>query len=101
MIPKRLLPHTVTYEPFEESGGRGPTYGEPVTVRARVQFQGKLVRDSDSNDIMSSATVYFQPDDAPALGDRLTLPDGQPWIVIKRDENTGARTVEMVTVYVG
>ncbi|MFW0784865.1 hypothetical protein AAFP35_10105 [Gordonia sp. CPCC 206044] len=99
MIPKRLLPQTLTYRPILGRNSLGIIYGDPVTVPARVQFGNKVVRDGNGAEIVSSATIYLQPAETlPGLGDNVTLPDGTIRPVIATSDHVGARTVELVTL---
>ena len=101
MIRPRLLPHSVTYTPKLGDGAYGPTYGNPVTVRGRVQFQRRMVRTAQATEVMSAATVYFRPGNTPGIGALVTLPDGTEREVIVVAEHAGARNVELVAVDVG
>lgn len=51
-IPRKFLPHTVTYEEYEEGGRYGDTYKDPVTfqfVRVDELTSRALSQLSDSN----------------------------------------------------
>lgn len=97
MIPKRLLPQTLTYRPLEGRGSFGPIYGDPVTIPARVQYTSKVVRTGNGEEAVAAATIYVQPTaNLPGLGDTVTLPDGSVRPVIAVSEHVGARTVEVV-----
>ncbi|NLE82330.1 MAG: hypothetical protein GX610_22685 [Rhodococcus sp.] len=101
MIRPRLLPHTVTYKPMLGNGPYGPVFGDPVTARARVQFQRRMVRTAQATEVMSAATIYFRPGNTPGIGGMVTLPDGTEREVIVQSEHVGSREVELVSVDVG
>lgn len=101
MIPLSRLPHRLSFRPYRGSSSQGKVYGEPVPdVPARVEYKIKLVRDAQGKEVVSSATIYFQPILAPSIGDEVTLTDGVKRPVIARGENAGRRAVELVTVHV-
>lgn len=101
MIPLSRLPHRLSFRPYLGDGNRGKVLGEPVKdVPARVEMRVKLIRDQQGKEVVSSATIYFQPILAPALGDEVTLPDGVKRQVIARHDNAGRRRTELITVHV-
>lgn len=101
MIPARLLPQQITYTPYLGEGAYGPVYGAPVTVRARVNYERRLVRNSTGIEVTSSATVYLQPGATLTTGDTVTMPDGTSRQVIAVAQHVGQRDVEVVEVDVG
>lgn len=98
MIRPRLLPHTITYKPMLGNGPYGPVHGDPVTARARVQFQRRMVRTAAATEVMSAATIYFRPGNNPGVGGLVTLPDGTEQEVIVVAEHVGSRDVELISV---
>lgn len=61
MIPRRLLPNTVT---LIIGGGRnqfGPLPGEHRTVKALVEGGNRLIRDRTGAQVVSSVRVYTDP----------------------------------------
>lgn len=97
-IAKRLLPHRVTYRPLTGSGAYGDNFGDPVTdVPCRIQFQNRIVRDAQGNEVVASCTIYFRPQEAPTLGSMVELADGERPI-IARAEMTGSRHGHHVVV---
>lgn len=99
MIPKRLLPQSLTFRPLIGSGPYGDMYGDPVTVPARVQFGNKLVRDASGSEVVSSATIYLQPaENLPTVGAVVTLPDNSVRPIIGRSDHVGSREIEMVSL---
>ena len=97
-IPKRLLPQRLTYRPLEGSGPYGDVFGDPVTnVPCRIQYQNRIVRDAQGNEVVAACTIYLRPQDAPTLGSMVELPDGERPI-IARAEMTGSRHGHHVVV---
>ena len=62
MIPRALLPHKVTFRPYEGEGPRGPMYGSPVEIgHAYVEDKHKLVRAGSDTEVLSSTLVVVDP----------------------------------------
>lgn len=61
-VPTSLLRERITIEPYEGSGAYGPTYGTPVTVKARVEGKRRAIRTSGGVDVISSASATIRPD---------------------------------------
>lgn len=101
MIGAHLLPQQVTYTPYLGEGAYGPVYGDPVTVRARVNYERKLVRTATGTEVTSAATVYLAPGATLSTGDTVTMPDGGTRQVIAVAPHVGQRDVEVVEVDVG
>lgn len=77
-IPSRLLPHTILLKPYLGSGAYGDVWGDPITVeRANVEQTNRLVRTTDSREVVSSTTVYLEPRDVPE-GSLVTVWVGTP-----------------------
>jgi hypothetical protein len=77
-MPRRMLTHRITIEPFEGDGARGEVYGTPVTgVRALAVPKTTVIRDADGKRTVSNTTVVLLPGQACPPRSRLTLPDGR------------------------
>lgn len=72
-LPRALLVHTITVEPYLGASGQGPAYGPPVEVPAYVEDRQRLVRGRDGLTVAASTVVRCQLD-APLAGveDRIT-----------------------------
>jgi hypothetical protein len=84
-LPRFLLPHRISVEPYAGDSAYGPTYGPPVVdVRALVDARIRLVRNREGREVTSTATVYAEPDLAAQCPpeSRITLPDGRVTTVI-------------------
>jgi hypothetical protein len=57
------------------------TYGAPRTVKARVVYTPKLVRNREGQEVVGSVVVYTS-DDSITGDDRITLPDGTQPVVL-------------------
>lgn len=60
-LPRFLLQHTVTIEPFLGNGATGPIYGPPVTVPCFRDDKRRLVRAMNGSQVISESTVYCLP----------------------------------------
>lgn len=73
-LPKVWTPHTVQVEPFQGEGANGVILGEKVTVEAvYVRDVSKVVTDDSGAEVVSRAKVYFNFDDTPRVGSRVTI----------------------------
>lgn len=85
MIATAELPDTVTIEPYEGTTGLGgQSFGDPVTVRARVVGQRRQVRTSGGVDLVADATIRVRPNltvDVPPES-RVTDQNGNVWTVV-------------------
>jgi hypothetical protein len=99
VIPRRLLPQTVTVKPLTGQGAYGPIYGPVVSVRCRLDHERKLVRSATGSEVVAEATVYARP---PSVfgepGSEVTLPGGQVRTVIGVSEHVGVRDAVLVEV---
>ena len=82
-IPKGMLQHRITIEPYLGESANGPRYGPPVAnVRAFVDEQTKRVAGPNGTQVTSSSQVYcLLSTVAPPLS-RVTLADGTVTAVI-------------------
>lgn len=71
-IPRWLLTHQVSIEPYEGHNAYGPVYGAPVQVAVFVD--AKRARDTDDNDDerVAEATIYAPLDTRAPTGSRVT-----------------------------
>ena len=72
MIPPSLLDQTVQVESYLGDTAVGPTWGDPVSQRARMQPRRRMVRDREGRETVSDATVYLPPETVIGPDDRLT-----------------------------
>jgi hypothetical protein len=90
-IPGWLLVHTITVEPYEGDGSKGPIYGPPVSVRCFLDEQTRAVRSPGGDTVTSSSTAYARPGvDAPPLS-RVTTAGGRITKVIQLKDRAGGR----------
>lgn len=100
MIPRRLLPQTVTIAPYVGDGAYGPVWGTAYTVPARVEHTNQLVRDRSGNEVVARSTIFIQPRAVlPEVGSKVTVPDGSTWPVIAVAEHVGSDDAEVVTLH--
>lgn len=79
-LPAWMTPTTVTVEPAAGSGAYGPTYGDPVTSRAQVEYRRQRVTGTDGAVVVSLAVVRLPLaafGDLP-VGSQVTVPGDQP-----------------------
>jgi hypothetical protein len=87
----RRMGWDITVEPYQGDGPWGPSYGEPVTVRALMDAARRLVRDAEGAEVVSGTTVRVRLVDAGHFppGSRVTLPDGTAPTVITTARHDG------------
>lgn len=62
MIPKRLMPHRISFRKYTGQGPRGPVHAPLVLVgRAYIEDKTQLVRNKDGAETTSSAFVVVDP----------------------------------------
>ena len=93
-IPTRLLPHSITWRARSSIDDHGkPTYGNAVTVDRCMDARGDLdAIDVGGDVIVPMGRVVFGDAQAFAVGDELTLPDGQVARVLRVMRPTGPST---------
>lgn len=80
---QEFLVHSVTVEPWVGESGYGtPIYGLPVTVGCWVDETTRMVRATDGQEVVSSATITAPPATLAPAGTRITLPSGRATTVI-------------------
>lgn len=77
-VPRWLLRHRITIEPYRGDSAYGPVYGPPAAdVPALVAETVRTLRDRAGREVVSTAQIIASPDlDCPAES-RITLPDGR------------------------
>ena len=81
MIPNALLIHTITIKEYQGDGPYGPSYGDPYEVRCYFEKKRDLVRDSNGQEIVSSARAFMAPDYEPPPKSIITF-EGDDYEVI-------------------
>lgn len=89
-LPRFLLRHEVTVEPYGGNTANGPLYGPPVTVACFLEEGNKLSRNKDGHEVTSSAQFYARLDTVAPPQSRVTLPDGRITSVIQAMRRDGA-----------
>ncbi|APD18541.1 head-to-tail stopper [Streptomyces phage Picard] len=76
-VPAWLLRHRVRIEPYDGDSAYGPTYRDPVEVRALVAEANKVTRDRQGVEVTSTAQIIAEPGlDCPPES-RITLPSSR------------------------
>jgi hypothetical protein len=57
-----MLQQTVTVKPFLGAGAYGDLYGEPYSVRCRIEPRNELVRDQQGVETVATAKMYTFPE---------------------------------------
>ncbi|ARX85630.1 hypothetical protein SMD44_05094 [Streptomyces alboflavus] len=88
-VPRWLLRHRVTIEPYLGSSAYGKRYGPAVAdVPALVAETVKPLRNRDGREVISTAQIIAEPNlDCPAES-RITLPDGRTTTAISVAHHT-------------
>lgn len=89
LIPRFLMRHEVTVEPYLGDSSKGPKYGPPVTVRCFLDEQTRSVRNPAGEQVTSTSTVYADPGTSAPTLSRVTLPDGRVTTVIQTKNRDG------------
>lgn len=76
-LPKRLLTQKITLYPYEGEGAYNPVFGDPIEVRARVNYENKLVRSRHGSEEVSNSSLLLAADVAGVAvpGSRVVLPE--------------------------
>lgn len=91
-IPSSLLRQRATIEPYlGETGEQGGTYGDPISVKTRVEAKSRRVIRSNGVEVVATGLAFIRPDVAPTLPDGPRAPDaedrficdGKPYEVIE------------------
>lgn len=84
LIPRFLMRHQVTVEPYLGDTSKGPRYGTPVVVsHCFVDEQTRGVRTAEGEQVTSTTTVYADPGTTAPQFSRVTLPSGRITKVIQ------------------
>jgi hypothetical protein len=89
LIPRFLMRHEVTIEPYLGDTSKGPKYGPPKTVRCFIDEETRGVRSPAGEDVTSSTTVFADPGTQAPQFSRVTLPDGRVTKVIQTANRDG------------
>ncbi|WP_371652495.1 MULTISPECIES: hypothetical protein [unclassified Streptomyces] len=77
-VPRWLLRHRITVEPYQGEGAYGAVYGPPVAdVPALVAETVRTVRDREGREVTSTAQIIADPGLVCPAESRITLPDGR------------------------
>ena len=88
-VPRWLLRHRITIEPYLGTSAYGPKYGPPTRdVPALVAEAIKRVRDATGAEVVSTAQIYADPDLNCPTGSRVTLPTGRTTTAINVAHHT-------------
>ncbi|MFI2037605.1 hypothetical protein ACH470_23600 [Streptomyces bottropensis] len=88
-VPRWLLTHRITVEPYLGDSAYGPTYGAPVAdVPALVTEEIKTVRDREGREVTSTAQIIAEPGLNCPPESRITLPDGRTTKAISIAQHT-------------
>jgi hypothetical protein len=57
------------------SDGGIPAYGSAASASCRIDYKTTILRDTQGQEVASSARIYLSPSQALNLTDRVTMPD--------------------------
>jgi hypothetical protein len=89
LIPRFLMRHEITIEPYLGSTSTGPRYGPATTVRCLVDEQTRGVRSPAGEQVTSTSTAYADPGTQAPQFSRVTLPSGRVTTVIQTKARDG------------
>lgn len=88
-MPKWMLRHEVTVEPYLGQSAYGPRYGPPAAVRCFLDEQTRMVRAADGTQVSSTSTARAPLVTVAPAQSRVTLPDGRVTSVIAALQRDG------------
>ncbi len=71
-LPKSLLIHEADIEDYEGDDGFEEEYGDAYTVNGYMEYNRKVVRDREGNEVVSEAQFITTPDVNPPPESKLT-----------------------------
>lgn len=80
-IPAWMLRQSVTVTPYLGSSAYGDIFGDPYTLRCRIEPRNELVRDRDGNETVASGRLFTVPDAAISVIDTVAW-EGREYDVI-------------------
>lgn len=101
-LPRWMLRHRVTVEPFTGEGPYGAAYGPPVEVRCLVEDKRRRVLDANGTQVTASTTFYAPLATVCPVRSRVTLPDGRKSfaVAVARRDGAGLPTPDHLEVSV-
>ena len=99
-LPRWLLRHRATIEPFTGEGPHGAVYGPPVRVRCFVEDKRTRTVDDTGTQVTASATLYAPLATVCPARSRVTLPDGRALtaVTVARRDGGGLPTPDHLEV---
>ncbi|AQS72347.1 hypothetical protein B1H29_31675 [Streptomyces pactum] len=82
-VPRKVLRHRLTVEPYQGSSSVGDVYRPAEIVRCLLDESTQQVTTPGGENVTSSSSYIAWPDHQPPLNSRVTLPDGRKTKVIK------------------
>lgn len=76
LIPRFLMRHEITIEPYLGDTSKGPQYGAPTVVVCFLDEQTRGVRSPAGEQVTSTSTAYADPGTQAPPFSRVTLPGG-------------------------
>lgn len=89
LIPRVLMRHRITVEPYLGDTSKGPRYGPAVVVRCFLDEQTRGVRNPAGEQVTSTSTAYADPGTVAPPFSQVTLPDGRVTKVIQSKNRDG------------
>lgn len=89
-LPRFMLRHEVTIEPYLGETSKGASYGTGVTVRCLRDDKRRLIRTTDGQEVISSITLYCPPGTTAPAQSRITFDDDATAVVLDSSDRDGA-----------
>ncbi len=99
-LPRWLMRHQITVEPYLGNSAYGPRYGPATEVPCFLDEQVRMVRSTTGDETVSTSTAYCPLTTAAPAKSRVTLPDGRQTTVIAalRRDGQGLATPDHLEV---
>ena len=72
-----LMPEFVTVQVAQSVNDQGaPMYGSPISYRSRVNFQNRMIRNAQGDEVAARGRAWLATTDLIGTRDKILLPDG-------------------------
>lgn len=88
-LPRWLLQHSATIEPYAGAGANGPVYGAGVVVRCFRDDKRRLVRSGTGEQVVSETTLYCPPGTVAPPQSRVDLGHRKATVITLSDRDGG------------
>ena len=89
LIPRFMLQHRATVEPYLGETGAGPAYGTPFTVRCFAMDKRQMVRGAEQDQVISQTQLYCRPGVTIPVHSRVTVGGKQSTVITYNNNDAG------------